>query len=124
MTHTPFPQTIYEGYIHEGRDGWTPWADAYSEDLGICAFAVADEAYTEEWVVRRTDHNPETGLIEVSHYVGYREAATAAEEYAVEMGFTIPLTCRSGEYDTKAEIEAQDADDWYSARSMDMETNG
>ena len=68
MTSIPFPPTIYEGYYHTGRSGWVSCEDSFSEDLGICTAVVAEQAdrFDAEWIVRRTDHDPDTSHAELT----------------------------------------------------------
>lgn len=112
MTNIPFPPTIYEGYYHTGRSGWVSCEDSFSEDLGICTAAVAEQAdrFDAEWIVRRTDHDPDTGMIEASAYVDQDEAATAGEKYCADMEFDIPPSIRSGKYDTIEDIRDSDGE--------------
>ena len=100
MTTPAFPQTIYEGYINYGRHGWTPLSE-FSESLGICACQVADEIGNEtrlEWVVRRTDHNPDTGAIEASYFVDMIDAMEAGKDWCREIGRDVPHILETGRY--------------------------
>ena len=64
----------------------------------------------DEWIVRRTDHDPDTGMIEASAYVDQDEAATAGEKYCADMEFDIPPSIRSGKYDTIEDIRDSDGE--------------
>ncbi len=89
----PFPATVYEGYVHLGRSGWTPVFEAFSEDLGICMSNVVDDIgrdYPMQWRIRRTDIDPDTGEIDRSYFVDEREARAACTNHRYLMDEAVP----------------------------------
>lgn len=80
MTTPAFPSPIFEGYVYHGRHGWTPVEGSFTEDLGVCMCAVADEIgrdWPMAWRIKRTDFDPDTGEVECSFFVDEREARKA-----------------------------------------------
>ena len=114
----PFPPTIYEAYeLDRDENQWCP-VEAYAYDLGSCAYSMGDSK-RRDWIIRRTDHCPETGQIIASFFVPKDDAIKAGEEFCVKRGIRIPHYLRTAAYDTPEEIAASEADHWHSEQKIE-----